>query len=333
MPLTLPSTGESGCSSKLRATNLLHALDLPAPEGLAALSGDSGALKSGSKLVSSIDTISPMTRRPEVFARVAVAHAFADIYASGGIPSDASISFGLDQAAVKTDDGAVLVRSVRKALSEADVRLCKAHTYMSPVVQITLSVVGRRDKLFRPMRQGSQYDLVLTKPIGAAAVCHDAWMLNDKSVIDSSERILQMDYRQVHQVLTDYCIAGTTDISGFGLLGHLVILSHAHNCEIEVRFSSLPFMRELDVAIAHAGGNCSARRNEEDFGDFCELTCHGSSLDRKKMYAAETSGPMLCVVKRDTTTKFIEILRQNGFEESCWIGVIKKGNVSRVKVS
>ncbi|BCA53725.1 selenide, water dikinase [Nitrospira sp. KM1] len=332
MALKLPSTGESGCSSKLRATDLVNVLDLSAPNGFAALSGDSGPLNFNSRLVSTIDTITAMTRTPEVLGKVAVTHAFGDIYASGATPTDANFSLGLDHSAVKSGDGASLAQSIRKTLSVAGVGLTKAHTYQSSLIEITLSVVGRRNKLFPAMRKSLEYDLVLTKPLGAGTVCHDAWLREDRSLILKSEHTLQVDHRPIRHALLDSCIRGTTDISGFGLLGHLIILAYAQICTVEVSFASLPFMKELDAAIAHTSGNCSARRNEEDFDDYCDWSFQGSSLDRKKTYAAETSGPLLCIVNKDNTSKLLQIMQQNGFEQSCQIGIVKKGNNPRVKV-
>ena len=332
MALVLPPRGESGCSSKVRAAHLLSILNLPESDQLSALSGDSGVLSASSRLVSSIDTISPMTRDAEIFGRIAVAHAFNDLHACAAKPTDACVSFGLDPASIESGDGAALIRSVKSVLDRGKVRLCKAHTYMSQATQVTLSVVGVQNHPLRRMRKGGEYALVLSKPLGAATASHYSWLSENKTIVASSGNIMLADHSSLVGQIERLCFSGTTDISGFGLLGHVAILAHAQKCEVALNFSALPFIEGLEELVATFPINCAAERNEEDFDDLCEWQWEASSEDRRKLYNAETSGPLLCIVDKGSTDSFLAILRKKGFLHSEKIGTVKRSFTPIVRV-
>ena len=117
---------------------------------------------------------------------------------------------------------------------------------------------------------------------------------------------------------------GTTDISGFGILGHLAILSRSQKCELQVDLSTIPFYEKLDEVISGFPVNCSAQRNEEDFDEFCQWGREVSGHEKKKLFSSETSGPILCIVPQDSVSEFLQSLNSNGFLAARNVGHIRK---------
>jgi len=333
VPIKLPELGLSGCSAKVGSRDLLNLQKLSFPEQVRALATDSTCLSIAPSLYTSIDTILPMTRNADSFGRIAVLHCLGDILAIGARPTDACVSYGFDGETILNSDGQLIIEGVNECLKEAGVQLCKAHTFRSNANQITLAVTGKIETALRPMEPDEEYVLILTKEMGAGIGCHLAWINNSSDLMSACEKTMMQDHRFIAPDISDFCHVGTTDISGFGLLGHLAILSHCHECDIRIKTSSVRFIDGYSLLPARFPHNCSAQRNQEDFGDLCSMECHLPEWQINLLYNAETSGPLACIVETARAQGFLKKLHSKGFAHAKQIGTIQRTRKAKVLVA
>lgn len=326
MGLKLPSASSSGCSTKIRAGSLSTLLQLQGKEFFQTLARDAGRLSKSRASYFTVDTISPITRNPEIFGRISVNHAITDLHSLGAIPTDACVSFGLDSNSSNNPDGISLIASVKQFLEEKGIAFCKAHSYLCEEVHVTLAIIGKNNRPLPGIETGKEYALILTKELGASTACHNGSLQGKSDVVKECETLMLLDHTKILTHIRKFCFSGTTDISGFGFLGHLVILSQSEACEMQVNLSNIPYFERLDDVVSSYPVNCSAQRNEEDFEEFCQWKKEVSAYERKKLFSSETSGPILCIVSKNSSSKFIQLINSDGFRRATNVGILRKTN-------
>ena len=126
-------------------------------------------------------------------------------------------------------------------------------------------------------------------------------------------------------IQSKYAHAGSTDISGFGLMGHLISLAMAEKVSIEINHRSISVvLNEKKIPLE---GVCSIKQNSRDFEGYVKW--HSSEVDTQKkmiLFNGETNGPILSIVKNDEVKLYLEELRAVGLSEAGIIGsiIIKK---------
>jgi selenide,water dikinase len=320
--LKLSPSGSSGCAAKIRAQDLLRILNKQSPEDLSILSPDGERLSAFQSLYSTIDTISPITKNPEAFGSIAVSHALNDLHVLGVKPTDACISYGLDKTTVLNGDAKLIMDGTNKALFKNKVKLCNAHSYSSHETAITVTLIGIRRKPSMVMEKKEKYTLILTKELGAATTCRIASILSRTNPISQSENVMNQHHLSLLKPLTKYCHFGSTDISGFGLIGHLIILARSRGCKIEIDTSQIPFINGISEFESQIVQDCSAQRNQTDFEDLCCWKNNVKGWRRLQLYSAETAGPLLCIISEDVAVSFINLLYKQGFSNARRIGSI-----------
>src|SRR5581483_12338540 len=127
--------------------------------------------------------------------------------------------------------------------------------------------------------------------------------------------MMSRHHQSLLRIFKKYCLSGTTDISGFGLIGHLVALARSEECEVEIDISQIPFFDGISDFSMEIIRNCSAQRNQDDFEDLCSWQNNISDWRKSQLYSAETAGPILCIVSQETMSSFTSLLHKNGFSK------------------
>lgn len=333
MALQLPTTSTSGCSSKIRASDLSFLLGVSGNNLYQTLAKDCGRVNKARQLYSTIDTISPITRDPDIFARIALCHAVSDLYAAGARPLSACMSIGLTNTVIRNGDGTRIINAMNRGLASLDIKLSKAHSYLSEETHLTLALIGSSPKPLGSLRKKARYALVLSKELGGATACHESWLLDKRNIVDASEKLMTQDHASLLSIIRNSCSVGTTDISGFGLLGHIAILAFSQQCGITIDYSSIPFFEGLDELTLRNPRSCSAQRNEEDFEDKLRWKVSLSERDKGRLFAAETAGPIAFIVPIGLAGRFIRRLHSKGFTKSKVIGSLIKSDNPFVEVT
>jgi len=257
----------------------------------------------GKALVQTVDFFTPIVNDPYKFGRIAAANALSDVYAMGGEPWS---TMNIVCFPIKKLPGEVLtevLRGGKDVVEEAGAVPSGGHSVEDDELKYGLAVSGIVDPdrfaSNRGVKPGDE--LLLTKPIGTGVLA--TAVKGELSGSDEMEEILFETAGRLNraggQVIKALGLTGATDITGFGLGGHLVELAEASGVSIELRMASVPLLpRAFDLAsmgMLPAGSICN--RNY-----YLPKTFVSQGLDPVNfdlMFDAQTSGGLLLAVPPD----------------------------------
>jgi len=232
-------------------------------------------------LISTVDFITPVVDDARTWGRVAAANSVSDVYAMGGTPLFALNLVGWNTDLLSTELLGDVLAGGQDIASEAGFAIVGGHTIDDPEPKYGLSVTGEvhPDHLLTNAALGSNQDLILTKPLGIGVITTaiKAGTAPDP-VIDAAVESMTRLNDVASQVALDTGASGCTDVTGFGLLGHLGRMALESGVRATVDVESVPYLpgtHELASAGAIPGGS---RRNLAwseallDAGDHDELT-------------------------------------------------------------
>jgi len=246
--LTALSHG-AGCACKLSPAELHPLLaELPRPDDPNVLVGsdtadDAAAYRVSDDLaiLTTVDFFTPIVDDPYDFGRIAATNALSDIYAMGGEPLTA-----LNLVAYSLEDlgGDVLreiLRGGQDATAGAGVAIVGGHSIDDSEPKYGLAVTGRvhPDRLVRNSTARAGDDLYLTKPVGGG-VASTAAKRGDDSLMPEAIEVMTTLNREAAAQALESGVSGMTDVTGFGLLGHLHELALASGLAAEVEAGAVP---------------------------------------------------------------------------------------------
>ncbi len=231
---------------------------LPAPHDPRVLVGTSHADDAGVyrvaddlALVATLDFFTPVVDDPYLFGAIAAANSLSDVYAMGGEPLYAlAIAAFPDDATILPLLADVMAGAADKA-REAGICIIGGHTVRDKEPKFGLSVTGRVDpgRMWnnRGAKPGDQ--IVLTKPIGTGVITTAIkWGIAEKASADAAVRSMVRLSAGAAEAGRASGISTATDVTGFGLLGHLIEVLEGSGLCAEIRFSDVPVfpgVREL----------------------------------------------------------------------------------------
>ena len=278
-------------------------------------------LPAGKALVQSVDFFPPVVNDPYAFGQIAAANALSDIYAMGGEPWCAMniVCFPLRDLPRETLT-AILAGGADK-LAEAGAILAGGHSVDDPEVKFGLAVSGLVDPDSIATNTGLKPGniLVLSKPLGTgilATAIKAGWEGADdleKNLIATAARLNQGPAK----VIREFRLEAATDITGFGLGGHLLEMATASNVCIELEAGALPALpRALELAsvgLLPSGSHANKRFRQPD-------TCVASGVDPLRVdlvFDAQTSGGIVLALRPEQVRPALALLEDQG--DSGWV--------------
>lgn len=277
-------------------------------------------------LVQSVDTLVEFLGDPYLFGKVAFQHAANDILAMGTKPHSllvsAGIPFGSDQVIERSLNQ--VMTGVREAAAEIDTKVLGGHTYFASELSLTLCLNGFTDKGLQPVEKATPQEgdvLILTKALGSGTLFAAHMRAKAKGRwLDAAVLSMQKSHLQASEIFRECQVSALTDVSGFGLLGHLA--------EMFQRTELLPhFETELPVLpgaqeVLDAGFQSSLHDSNRRYAQ--KLLRNQSLLTHEIALTPETSGPMLASVPAKHANKCLERLTDAGYAEARKIGRVRK---------
>jgi len=269
-------------------------------------------LKNGEALISTTDFFMPIVDDPYDFGRIAATNAISDVYAMGGKPVMAIAVLGWPIDKLSPEIAGKVISGGKKACADAGIPLAGGHSIDSPEPIFGLAVNGLvKTSHLKRNDTGKAGDLLfLTKKLGIGILS----TASKKGLI--SETDLQMAVTSMTSLNTIGAdlgalegVSALTDVTGFGLLGHLTEMAEGSGLQAEVYLKSVPVFEQvygyLDKGCIPGGTN----RNWNSYGHKVS-----SISDRSRHILADpqTSGGLLVSVRPDAVGAFKELIKSSG---------------------
>ena len=263
-----------GCACKIAPQQLEEILtSLPRGGDAAVLVGtettDDAAvyrLSDDTALVQSLDFFTPIVDDPYQFGRIAAANALSDIYAMGGQPLFGMSIVGFPVGTLPMSVLHEILRGAGETAAEAGITVIGGHSIEDPEPKYGMVVSGTVDpaRIWRNVGAQPGDRLILTKAIGTGIVATGLKRgLVDDALRDEVVALMGTLNRSAAEVLHRHTVHACTDVTGFGLIGHLREMLVASGCGAEVVFSAVPLVggadRLVDAGVVPGG----TRRNRD----------------------------------------------------------------------
>jgi selenium donor protein len=287
-------------------------------------------------LVVTTDFFTPIVDVPYDFGAIAAANALSDVYAMGGRPLLALNLVGFPDDKLPVSVLADILRGAADKAAEAGIPIVGGHTIKSEEPTFGLCVVGSvlPKKVFTNAGAQPGDRLVITKPIGLGIITTAAKNNEDDlGAIQQAIDLMSTLNKSAADVLANFNVHALTDVTGFGLLGHLRNVTSASNVHAEIWAEAVPVIsaaREyIQKGIAPGGTHANWRFLRE------WVTYHeGISLEEQLLFCdAQTSGGLLACVGHDDSERLVRALQNAGVEAASLVGVIHEGPPGKITVS
>jgi selenide,water dikinase len=286
-------------------------------------------------LVQTVDFFPPVVDDPYDFGAIAAANALSDIYAMGGKPLSALNIVGYPTKSLPLSILDEILRGGADKASEADVVIIGGHTIKTKEPIYGLAVTGtiHPDKIITNAKAKIGDSLVLTKPLGigiiTTAIKKDQ---AEEKWVAEAVKIMTFLNKFASEAMLSVGINACTDITGYGLLGHLYELVHASNVGAKIFLSKVPVIDcawELAKQKIVPGGTLANLKFIEDKVDW-----EGEITEEAKLILsdAQTSGGLLISVPKEKEKKLLDRLISKGVPNPVVIGEIIEDKRCRIQV-
>jgi len=284
-------------------------------------------------LIFTLDVITPIVDDPYTFGQIAAANALSDVFAMGANPLMALniVAFPED----RLNDLGLILKGGAEKVAEAGALLVGGHTIKDKEPKYGLAVVGLtspQDIIYNDTLQEGDL-LILTKPLGTG-ILSTALKGDIAEPTAVKEAIFWMTkVNQLSKELLKLPIHGLTDITGFGLIGHLSEMLTKNKLGAELWINDIPVIEGLDKYISMGMIPGGTIKNQEIYSCSVEKKPNITSEQEITLYDAQTSGGLLLSVSPEQADKAKELLYQQGFASSQIIGkIIKISSGRKIKI-
>jgi selenide,water dikinase len=328
----------AGCASKIDQATLRRVLQgLPFLDDPRVLIGapagdDAGVyrLADDLALVQTVDVFYPSADDPYVFGQIAAANSLSDVYAMGGRPITALSIVGFPVHAAPEEALRQILRGGIDKMAEAGVAVVGGHSINDQQLKAGFAVTG----LVHPGRivtnAGARPGdcLILTKPLGTGVMAFAAQIGRAPAGgPEAAARSMAQLNRAAAELMIDCGVHACTDVTGFGLIGHVAAMAAASRVDLELVWDDLPLLPGVLECLAEGIAGGAVERNRESSGH-CLSTDDGvepAMLDL--CFDPQTSGGLMMAAPQDAAVGLLERIHAAGMSEAAIIGkVLDKGS-------
>ncbi len=271
-------------------------------------------LGNGTSVVSTTDFFMPIVDDPFEFGQISATNAISDIYAMGGTPLMAIAIFAWPIDKLSAEVAGRVIDGGRHVCQKAGIPLAGGHSIDAPEPIFGLAVTGQVDN--QHLKRNSQAEagckLYLTKPlgIGILTTAEKKKLLKPEHVRIAPDTMCQLN--SVGQVFAKLpAVKAMTDVTGFGLLGHLTEICEGSNLSAVLDYQAVPKLAEVEHYLAQGCSPGGAQRNFESYG---HKLAPMSDLQRSILCDPQTSGGLLVAVAPEGEEDFLHTAQAEGFQ-------------------
>lgn len=331
-----------GCACKIRPQYLEEILkNLPVstdPNVLIGLKDPDDAavyrINVQTSIVQTVDFFTPVVDDPYDFGAVASANALSDIYAMGGKPLFALSIVGFPEKLLPPEVLLQILKGASDKVSEAGISIIGGHTIEDTEPKFGLVVTGTIDpaKVLSKSSAKPGDAIILTKPIGTGILSTGIKRgLVDHETEKSMIAMMSQLNDKAAAIMSAFPVNACTDVTGFGLLGHLKEMTKGSGTGAEIDYQKVPLLPmtwELAAMNMIPGGT---RNNLQFVEDVMEWNDTVPELAKLILADAQTSGGLLITLPADEADEFVNQCHLAKIKEAVEIGRITVGNRIRVR--
>jgi selenide,water dikinase len=272
-------------------------------------------LGNGQALISTTDFFMPIVDDPYDFGAIASTNAISDVYAMGGVPILAIAILGWPINKIGAEVANEVIRGARDVCKKAGISLAGGHSIDSPEPIFGLAVNGLVDIQYLKKNSTSKVGdyLFLTKSLGIGILT----TAEKKNLVSAEDIVIAKNSMSALNSIGSKLsmISGVnamTDVTGFGLLGHLTEMCEGSGVSAEIEYSSFRFLTgNLDTYIEEGAIPGGTTRNLESYQHkISNIT--GIKRNLIKLADPQTSGGLLISVSKEGADEVIQLLKDNG---------------------
>lgn len=262
---------------------------------------------------------------PYQFGQIAAANALSDIYAMGGRPLFALNIVGFPSKALPLDNLVEILKGGMDKAHEAGIHILGGHTIDDEEPKYGLVITGEvaEDQLIRNSTAQAGDALVLTKPLGTGiiATAIKRGIAPDDVVAQAVETMTTLN-RSAMEAAHEVGVHAMTDVTGFGLLGHLLEMCTASGLQAAVVFEDLPLLPGTLELVSQGAISDGTRRNLAHVKPSLTLAGPVSELQEIIAADAQTSGGLLMAVAPEVADRLVAALNERRTPAASIIGAI-----------
>jgi selenide, water dikinase len=287
-------------------------------------------------IIQTVDFFTPIVDDPYWFGQIAAANALSDVYAMGGVPKTA---MNLVAFPIKEMDISVLRKIIQGGLDkmkEAGVVLVGGHSVEDKELKYGLSVTGfiHPDHVLTKKNLQAGDRLILTKPLGTGIInTAIKGGFASQEIIEFITDLMATLNRDAAEIMNDYPVHACTDITGFGLLGHLAEMVVDSNYGVKIWSEKIPV---IPKALEYAGMGlvpAGAYKNREFRESMVDFAPSVDRLIQDILFDPQTSGGLLICVEKESADDLVKGLKRKEINDAAVIGEVLSSPKGKVVVS
>ena len=285
----------------------------------------------GSAIISTTDFFMPIVDDPTTFGKIAATNAISDVYAMGGKPILAIAILGWPVDKLSPETAQQVLEGGRQTCMEAGISLAGGHSIDSPEPIFGLAVTGqiKLKKLKRNDTATSGCKLYLTKPLGVGIF---TTAQKQGKLLPEHEQIAPESMTKLNKIGQDLAniegVKAMTDVTGFGLLGHLIEMCEGSKLSAKIEFDKIPIFKGVNRYIKQDCIPGGTHRNWESYGHHVQLK---EESNKAILCDPQTSGGLLIAVEDNAINEVEKLLTDNNVD-TVLFGNLHKGSEVLIKV-
>ncbi len=270
----------------------------------------------GRSIVSTTDFFMPIVDDAFTFGKIAATNSLSDVYAMGGKPIMAISILGWPVDKLSTDIAKKVLDGARTVCNEANITLAGGHSIDSPEPIFGLAVTGilENKNLKRNNMGKKDCEIFITKALGVG-------------IITSAQKKKKIENNDIDEAINSMCklnkigyefskldsVLALTDVTGFGLLGHLLEICESSNISANIYKDKIPLLKNTKKYIKL---DCIPGGSKKNFKSYSHKVSDMDEETRHILCDPQTSGGLLAIVEKNNTEEFLNICEKNGLNLS-----------------
>ncbi len=279
-------------------------------------------------IIATTDFFMPIVDDPYDFGRIAATNAISDVYAMGGKPFMALALLGIPVGKMPMEVAQRITAGGHAVCAAAGIPIAGGHSIDSPEPIYGLVALGliHPDKIKRNDRARAGDVLILGKGLGVGimSAAMKKGELKDKAYAQMLESTTKLNTPGVE--LADMpAVHALTDVTGFGLLGHLLEICRGSGLAAELQWSQIPILSAARHLLEAGYVTGASERNWNSYSDQVNMPAGDTTLQRRMLTDPQTSGGLLVACAADAAPAVMDIFKAQGFADAAVIGRLVAG--------